>query len=377
MCRCAACARRLTIERLISVILVTGAAGLIGGAVVQALANAGHRVVGLVHRNPQIVGNDGRQVPVRPLDAGVAEPGMVFALRGNIEADNLGLDQSAFAWLQANITVVVHCAALVRFEANLADLHAVNVRGTQNVATLFPCARFIHVSTAYVCGLTDGSIAETDCNTMGAFGNGYEQSKALGEAALRKLRPEACIVRPSIVVGEASTGRIRDFDTIYRAFKFIAEGRIKQVPVAPYATLNFVPIDHVVDSTCYLASNQVRDEDVWGKTLHLSARAAVPATRFLSLIGQVSGLVAPKVTLPNERQGAAGLSERLVQPYWGYFRRNPEFETTVAAKLLGRQAPLMGDTELLRQIEYCVEAGFIRRSTHALMRDDHYRTSGY
>lgn len=350
-------------------ILVTGAAGLIGGAVVQELAASGCTVVGLVHDNLAIIGNDRRPVPLSVFGTKVPERGTVAPLRGDIRRELLGLDPAALAWLQRHVEVVVHCAALVRFEADAAALDAVNVQGTLNVAMLFPAARFIHVSTAYVCGLLDGPVPETACDPSGAFGNGYEQSKATAEFRLRALRPDACILRPSIVVGEQRTGRIRDFDTIYRAFKFIAEGRIDHVPVSSSATLNFVPIDHVVDSTCDLVSCMNSGTDWSGKIMHLAAQEAVPAARFLGLLGRVPGLTAPKITAPSEEPATdPGLSERLIGPYWGYFRRNPQFETEQAARLLGRDAPHMGDAELLRQIEFCVEAGFIRPSAKARAR---------
>lgn len=350
-------------------ILVTGAAGLIGGAVVQALAGSGRAVVGLVHGNPDIIGNDRRPVPLSAFGAKVPERGTVAPLRGDVRERGLGLDPSALAWLQRHVDVVVHCAALVRFEADAAALDAVNVQGTQNIAALFPAARFIHVSTAYVCGLLDGPVPETACDPFRTFGNGYEQSKATAEFRLRALRPDACILRPSIVVGERLTGRIRDFDTIYRAFKFIAEGRIDRVPVASSATLNFVPIDHVVGSICDVASRMESGAGFSGEIMHLAAQSAVPAARFLTLLGQVSGLSAPRITDPDEAPPAdSGLSERLVRPYWGYFKRNPQFETEQAARLLGREAPHMGDAELLRQTEFCVRAGFIRPSADASAR---------
>lgn len=347
-------------------ILVTGAAGLIGGAVVQALAGSGRAVVGLVHSNPEIVGNDRQPVPLSAFGAKVPERGAVAPLRGDIRQKGLGLDPAALVWLQRHVDVVIHCAALVRFEADAAALDAVNVQGTHNVATLFPAAHFIHVSTAYVCGLLDDRVPETPCDPSGTFGNGYEQSKAIAEARLRALRPDACILRPSIVVGEQLTGMIRDFDTIYRAFKFIAEGRIDHVPVAPSATLNLVPIDHVVDSICDVASRMESDAGCSGEIMHLAAKAAVPAARFLALLGRIPGLKVPRITAPNAAPSTvSGLSWRLIRPYWGYFKRSPKFETAQTARLLGRDAPEMGDTELLRQIEFCVGSGFIRSSVNA------------
>ena len=65
--------------------------------------------------------------------------------------------------------------------------------------------------------------------------------------------PRHVIARPSIVLGDSRTGAIRGFDTIYAAFKLIAEGRVSRMPARACATLDFVPIDHVARGLVALA----------------------------------------------------------------------------------------------------------------------------
>ena len=337
-------------------ILVTGAAGLVGGALVAALTTAGHAVIGVVHQTTGVYGNDGCLIGTAHVSLSVAPAGMM-TLQGDVRRHGLGLGPATHAWLDRHIDVVIHCAALVQFEANASDLQAVNVNGTLHVAQLCPDARFIHVSTAYVCGLRDGMIAETACDPGGAFGNGYEHSKAQAETLVRRMRPDAIIARPSIIVGEAATGRIRNFDSIYRAFKLIAEGKIVSVPVLPTATLNFVPIDYVVAGICDLCDNA----NACGQILHLAAREAIGAAQFLSFIGKIPGLCSPLIAACHNGDATArSLAERLAQSYFGYFRRSPNFATQALERLSGRVAPAMDAAALTRQIHYCVDAGFIR-----------------
>lgn len=338
-------------------ILVTGAAGLLGGAIVAELLRHGQGVVALVHRQADIRGNDGVAVPTTPFSGRAPLAGQALLLHGDIRNSNLGLDELMRAALGRSIDLVIHCAALVQFEADGVDLEAVNVNGTRNVVTLFPDARFVHVSTAYVCGLRDGTISETYCSPYASFGNSYEQSKARAEATVYEMRPDAMIVRPSIIIGEHATGRIRSFDTIFRAFKFIAEGKITSVPVAVKATLNFVPIDHVVAGIRDLADHRGSQ----GEIFHLASLNSVSAGHFLSLIGRVAGLQSPKIVRPGDvASELPGIATRLAQSYWGYFQRYPEFETGALAARTGRAAPVMDDAALIRQIEYCVAASFIR-----------------
>ncbi|WP_081095088.1 SDR family oxidoreductase [Erythrobacter donghaensis] len=342
-------------------VLVTGAAGLLGGALVAALTGAGHPVIGLVHREATIRDNAGKALAATECDPASPPRGLVV-LHGDIAQARLGLDSAAGAWLERHVSAIIHCAALVRFDAEWEALEAVNVAGIRHVAALCPDARFIHVSTAYVCGLRDGPIPEAPCDPAGPFGNLYERSKALGEAELHRLRPAAVIARPSIIVGEQASGRIRSFDTIYRAFKFIAEGKIAAVPASAEATLNFVPIDHVVRGIVALLALRVHD----GRIVHLAAREAVAATRFLGLIGGVPGLRCPRILTPQQHQHTgASVAERLARPYWGYFQRYPDFATDALADLTGIAAPVWDDPALLRQITFCAEAGFLRKGLSA------------
>lgn len=347
-------------------VLVTGAAGLLGGALVAALTGAGHPVIGLVHREATIRDNAGKALAATECDP-ASPPRGLLVLHGDIAQPGLGLDSAARAWLERHVSAIIHCAALVRFDADWEALEAVNVAGTCHVASLCPDARFIHVSTAYVCGLKNGPVPEASCDPAGPFGNLYERSKAMGEVELHRLRPAAVIARPSIVVGEEASGRIRSFDTIYRAFKFIAEGKIAAVPASPEATLNFVPIDHVVHGIVALVELRAQG----GQIVHLAAREAVATTRFLCLIGQVPGLRSPLIVTPQQHeQGAASVAERLARPYWGYFQRHPEFATNALADLAGIAAPQWDDAALLRQITFCAQAGFLRagRTTNSVQR---------
>lgn len=338
-------------------IFLTGAAGLLGGALAEKLMNDGHQVIGLIHREVAIRGVDGQELPVHHSGGSFNDNHAVGWLRGNVSERGLGLSDAQLANVASQVDCVIHCAAMVRFEASYAELETVNVHGTRNCAEAFPNARFVHVSTAYSCGIVNGTILEMPHEASGPFANGYERSKAVAESMLLNLRPEAIIARPSIIVGQHQTGMIRSFDTIYRAFKFIAEGRIKSVPASADATLNFVPIDHVVNGIARLAIGGVSGPAI----AQLTAREAISAISFLDLIGSFDGLHRPEVVMTaQDREQINGLAARALKPYLTYFLRNPQFQTRSAEELTGLVAPDMNDADLRRQIAFCIEAGFIR-----------------
>ncbi len=334
-------------------ILVTGAAGLIGGEVCARLVDAGHRVTAMVRSNPDVLSNDGKTARVDRIVTGdLAYEGM-----------RLGADDSAH--LASGVDLVIHCAALTRFDLEKADYRATNVEGTRRALELARRngAGFMHVSTAYVCGGRTGPVLEDDALPTGGFTNGYEASKAEAEGLVRASGVPFVIARPSIVVGDSRTGAIRQFDTIYAAFKLIAEGRVRHMPVAAGATLDFVPLDHVAAGIVALAEGH---ETAAGGTYHLVSGGPVPVEVFAQAIGSFEAFSAPVLveaegfdpaTLPAmERR----LYKRVAGLYANYFQRDPRFDDRNLCEFTGLQAAPMDLAMLRRLIQYCVDVGFLK-----------------
>ncbi|HCG02930.1 MAG TPA: NAD-dependent epimerase [Chloroflexi bacterium] len=149
-------------------VAVTGASGFVGGAIQLGLRQAGHEVIGISRRGPDISWD----IRCGPLSAA------------------------------PTVDAVVHCAALVR-DGPIGPEHiAVNVDGTRNVLSSFPGARFVHISSASVY---DPWVAKTcvreDVTPPERWLNGYGQTKWMSEVLVRRLRPDAAILRPHAVYG--------------------------------------------------------------------------------------------------------------------------------------------------------------------------------
>src|SRR5215208_1948711 len=205
-------------------VLITGSAGLIGGAVAELLVARGLSVWGLVRSNPQV-------------------PAGVVSVVGDVAEPRLGLQRHDYERLCGELDLVIHSAAVTQFWASSEAFAKVNVEGVRNVVALCAHAEcpLLHVSTAFVCGDADGDVAEDLPAATSGFANAYEESKATGERLIEVARAAGmpiAIARPSIVMGEWESGAIREFSDVYRFIRLLAEGQVKMIPVAPEATFD-------------------------------------------------------------------------------------------------------------------------------------------
>jgi len=255
-------------------ILVTGATGLVGRAVVGRLlaADARTHVIALA-RDPRRVDQ---------LAAVDSWRDRVSALAGDVTRPGLGLDGDVRTRLARDVAAVIHCAAETDFARPLAEARAVNTEGTRNLLELFSAhapraPRFAYVSTAFVAGRMTGDVAERAHESTGGWVNGYEQSKWEAEALVRAHAADWVVLRPSTIVSDAD-GTVRQVNAVHRALRVYHAGLAAMLPWAPGSSLEVVPGDWVADAIARLA---LVPEHA-GRTFHLCAGAgALPIEEML------------------------------------------------------------------------------------------------
>ncbi|MEU8778395.1 SDR family oxidoreductase [Streptomyces sp. NPDC048606] len=195
-------------------ILVTGATGAVGGAVMRALEAAGHRPHGVSRRGP--VGP--RQHTWR---AGRQEPPP--ALRR--------------AW-----DVVVHCAADTRWNLPEEQAEQANVAPLRAALRLAePRTHFIHLSSSYVTGLAGG----IDSASPTAYRNSYEWSKAATERLVHAERDSADIVRFPVVMGARADGLLDRYSGFFWLPSSLCSGAVPAMVAEEKALLDIVSTDDV------------------------------------------------------------------------------------------------------------------------------------
>ncbi len=256
-------------------ILVTGATGLLGTEVIRALladddgpvyalvrgkneAEARHRLKSFWWEEPELV---------RAID------GRVRVVCGDITLEDLGLSEEDAEDLAARVGIVIHTAAETGVQNARQTLRRINVKGTKNVALFARRAakcggfeRFVHISTAYVAGVREGRIMETD-PLPGKYSTYYEESKADSETMVRRSGLPYTICRPGMIIGDTVKGRTRYFNTIYYVLKLMMQGRLPVIPVAPDKKLNIVPADYAAQAVVRL----MRMEEAKDRCFHLTA----------------------------------------------------------------------------------------------------------
>lgn len=343
-------------------ILVTGAGGLIGRELTATLAERGHGVLALGRRSMPLAGNDGRAILSAPWSGTPPAPGQVLVASGDVCAAGLGLDPAALRGLD----LIIHGAAVTGFNLDAEVYDRVNTGGTANVLATAGPVPILHISTAYVCGRRSGLVGEGPVDAYDGFSNDYERSKAAAEALVAAAQARGqriAVARPSIVVGAHGDGAIAVFGSVYGLIRLVAEGRIGVLPATPGASLDLVPIDHVVAGLVDIAE---RMEAAAGKVFHLVSGVPIPVTALSDLAGAYPQLCAPRFVRPDQFDPASlPANEKLLHGRVSallaeYLQRDPRFADGNLRALSGRSCPPTSHAFLCRLVDFCLQAGYMR-----------------
>jgi len=295
---------------------------------------------------------------------------------GDVTWRHFGMDDRAFSRLAYNVVQIVHAAATVSFSLPLDMARNINVGGTKNMLDFAAVAhqaktlsRVDYVGTAYVAGRRNGLILEDELERGQGFNNTYEQTKHEAEKLVRERWKDVpvAIHRPSIIVGESTTGRTSSFNVLYFPLKLYARGIWRWVPGSPDTAVDIVPVDYVCDALETIS----RDPGSVGKCYHLTAsqnattigQGARMAQSYFG--GKPVRFIPPKVYMNTIHRAAdlftfGRLHDTLMNKgalYLPYFMNQLRFDNRNTRAILekqGLEAPKVGDY-FARIFQFCID----------------------
>jgi thioester reductase-like protein len=264
-------------------VFLTGATGTIGSALVPRLLAEPGTSVQLLLRARDEADLRQRMTDMQAywgIGLGDARAQRIGVLRGDITQPLFGLGADAHARLAAECTHIIHCAASVNLLMPVEQARATAVVPTRSVLALARLGartgtlrKIDFVSTVGVWGRSPGTMPERRLPEVTEFHNTYEAAKAEAE---RVIWAEAeglpvTVHRPSMVVGEAGTGRVIHFQIFYHLCEFLSGARTYGVmPYLGPTRLDIVPVDWVADAIRWSSE----DEATVGRIFHLCSGPA-------------------------------------------------------------------------------------------------------
>ncbi len=342
-------------------VFVTGATGFVGSHLTFRLLEQGHRVHALARGSKSSARERVHEV-LHEVSGSDGSLGALLSrlevMEGDISQPGLGLSDDVYGKTVSLTDEVWHCAASLSFaEDDREEIFRTNVGSTKNILQFVartPSRRLQHVSTAYVAGNRPDVAMESDIDVGQSFKNPYEESKCRSELlvadAHRRGIARASVHRPSIVIGDSKTGRVTHFHGVYAFIRGLwsslerirrrsATREVIHLPLrvlgSKSGTLNFVPIDYVIDGMLHIAS----DDSSVGHTYHLSNPQPTPNMLWLPHICRVLGVEG--IDLVESSQFAEHpitkmemLFQKQMSFYYQYLQGEPQFDCRHALEAL-------------------------------------------
>ena len=363
--------------------LLTGATGLLGSYLLRDSLLAGHKMAVLVRPSK----TEGARQRIETLlqrweqASGATLPRPVV-LEGDLSHPDLGLNESSLRWIAKNCGTVIHNAASLVFRGDDPDGEPwlSNVEGTRRVLELCRTTgirRFHHVSTAYVCGLREGWILESEGDVGQTMGNVYEKSKLQAEQMIRDadFLDSVTVYRPSIIVGDSETGYTSAFHGFYAALKLAHTMASKVVRGATAGGLviavlgfkegdrkNFVPVNWVSAVLSHIHSRP----ELHGKTYHLTSPDPVRMTLMSQVMQDAVEAYSPLAERANGDTCDGDWFEKTFREqlsiYRAYWRDDPQFDVTNTRQAAPHLAcPTLDWGAMMRLAKCAIEMNFGRQ----------------
>jgi len=359
--------------RPVSPVLVTGSTGFLGSELTRRLVGSGRPVIALARRREGWAPADRVATAV-----GLAtDGGRLEVVEGDLTLPGCGLQESQWRRLRDSVEMVFHCAGETTFFPDeIAAFRAGHIDGPLGLLGGLAggrLRRWLHLSTAYVCGRRSGVVFEREGDVGQRFHNPYEQVKLESELAIRQagaqLGKDVRVFRPSVVVGSApETPGGQPANLFFGFIRMVAAVAKRsngfdvplRIAARPGARFNIVPVEYVIEAVTALAEHP----EGAGQTFHLVVSDAPTQETMAAMIMARLGLTGLSVVdsrcveisnaSPLERKVA-----RMIAGYREYLEQDIRFDDATARRLLDRcgvSPPLLSTAAVHRLIDQALES---------------------
>lgn len=338
-------------------VVITGATGILGSAVLAEALKRGHRPI-VIMRDASAEQARARLRAVLSVYGMSAAAHEVAIVNGDVKRLWLGMEPRIAAGLVGCARAFIHCAASTSFDPK--DNHCIwesNVGGVQNVIDLLRNrgVPLYHVSTAYVAGARSGMAYEHELDDRHGFTNTYERSKWHAESMVRDAFDSGdirgAVLRPGIIVGSSADGAITDFQNIYGFFRFV---HLAQTRLAGRESLvrlegngetpcNLVPVDWTAKAMWHIIEN----EGASNRTYHLTDTGGATLADVFAWGNNLVEAFGVRFELVRELSGPVSALENMARSALAHYRpyafRQPRFnmDNTLRATKAHLEAPAM------------------------------------
>ena len=360
-------------------LLLSGATGLVGRYLLRDLLaaevpvavlcranrveSAAQRIEMLMRRWDKIAGRN----LVRPvvIEADLVQPGM-------------GLGPDDLKWIGDHCDRMLHNAASMTFrEDKHGEPFRTNNDGMHNVLEMCRATgikKFHHVSTAYVCGLRNGTVYERELDLGQQNGNVYEISKMTAEKMVRaaEFLDETTIYRPASVAGDSVTGYTVSSHGFYLPLqlayvmadriptRLMGERFFRLLGLRGDEGKNLVPVDWLSQAIVHVVTHP----ELHRETYHLTNPQPVTVKLIQEVIQEAIEKFSSRrfVGELTEQQilDYEALFEHYMEIYRSHWRDDPKFDRTNTDRALSHlPCPQIDYEMLLRIASYPVKENFV------------------
>lgn len=354
-------------------IFITGSTGVLGSHILKSILQENNSQVYLLIRGKNNCDVDQRGRSIVKYIFKDKFNDQIFKrieiVKGDLAKNNLDIDKNTLINLYNNVDEIYHCAALAKFSEPLKKVRFVNVFGTKNILEFaMKCKKLNkinYISTAFIVGTKNIIFTEDDFDVGQKFNNPYEQSKFEAELLIREYIKKGLkiyIFRPSIIVGEYTSGEIMIFKMFYQPLRILSLEIFKEIPLNTKAFLNLIPVDLAAEAIYTLASG-TNDETVY----HITSPYDFPIISIVDIASSFFNFKKPRfITLKeykNKNANSSPIIKKMLDPYIPYFNFKALFSSNRTQSMLkkyGFEYPPINNKFLYKIFKFCNNARFIK-----------------